>query len=449
MAAVDRGGSCSWASALIAPMAALAQSSGASGDDTGGVDADNASDGYTPAEGSTSAVGLSVNGYVDVGFARAQGDGTSFAAGDTRLPADYGVDTFAPAVNSRGDVASTDPGRALRERLSPAVGRASAASRRSCSTPPTSICATAPPSLPLMFFSRAAALAALRPARATRPRVAAAAGVRPDGARSSSQELALSRRQVRLGVRHRVPGERSQHPHRHHAVADRALHDRPVAGRARCSTACRSPRLWSAVSLNVAATNSGSFVESLQTPDASPDRRAGRQRAPRLRAEPAALQLKLGVSGVVRPAQRSDDRAACRSGCVGGDLRIAVAALYLNGEYVRVDEAEGRDREAHQPGRVPAGLGFPRARLLRAARLRRCAARRRAAAQAHRLRPLRTAHARFQGFTPLLVDRITGGAARRSVGVGDREGRSTDQPRAAGAPDVANNVITSSVVYSF
>ena len=71
----------------------------------------NDSDGYTPpAEGSGAPSPLSINGYVDVGFAHAQGDGTSFAPGDTRLPPDYGVDTFAPAVNSRGDVASTDPG---------------------------------------------------------------------------------------------------------------------------------------------------------------------------------------------------------------------------------------------------------------------------------------------------------------------------------------------------
>ena len=82
------------------------------GDDTGGVDADNASDGYTPAEGSASPPAFHVNGYVDIGFAHAGGDGTSFPAGDTRLPADYGVDTFAPAVNSRGDVASTDAGGA-------------------------------------------------------------------------------------------------------------------------------------------------------------------------------------------------------------------------------------------------------------------------------------------------------------------------------------------------
>src|SRR5204862_3401626 len=73
----------------------------------------NDSDGYTPppeGAGTSTAQGLSIDGYVDVGFAHAQGDGTSFAPGDTRVPLDYGVDPFAPAVNSRGDVASTDPG---------------------------------------------------------------------------------------------------------------------------------------------------------------------------------------------------------------------------------------------------------------------------------------------------------------------------------------------------
>src|SRR5207302_9782063 len=53
---------------------------------------------------------LHLNGYVELGWARAQGNGTSFATGDTRIPADYGADTFAPAVNSRGEVASTDSG---------------------------------------------------------------------------------------------------------------------------------------------------------------------------------------------------------------------------------------------------------------------------------------------------------------------------------------------------
>ena len=51
-----------------------------------------------------------ISGYVDVGWAKATGNGSSFVPGDTRVPADYYVDPFAPAVNSRGDVASIDAG---------------------------------------------------------------------------------------------------------------------------------------------------------------------------------------------------------------------------------------------------------------------------------------------------------------------------------------------------
>src|SRR5678809_169246 len=82
----------------------------------------NDSEGYTPPP--ETATPLSINGYVDVGFAKAQGDGTSFAPADTRVPLDYGVDGFAPAVNSRGDAASTDPGpgRVVNGFLPPSAG---------------------------------------------------------------------------------------------------------------------------------------------------------------------------------------------------------------------------------------------------------------------------------------------------------------------------------------
>jgi hypothetical protein len=93
---------------------ARAQQPGGAGQTGGdGSDGDDGDDGngYTPPAGLTPP--LQLNGYIDVGFAKAQGDGTSFAAGDTRLPADYAVDPFAPAVNSRGDVASNDPGGRL------------------------------------------------------------------------------------------------------------------------------------------------------------------------------------------------------------------------------------------------------------------------------------------------------------------------------------------------
>ena len=67
-------------------------------------------DGYTPPPGSEPP--LHITGYVDLGWAKAAGNGTSFASGDTRIPADYGVDTFAPAVNSRGERRSPQSGAA-------------------------------------------------------------------------------------------------------------------------------------------------------------------------------------------------------------------------------------------------------------------------------------------------------------------------------------------------
>ena len=65
------------------------------------------STGYTP-DPAASNPALKIRGYFDIGFARAGGNGTSYSPNETTVPLDYGVDTFAPAVNSRGDVASTN-----------------------------------------------------------------------------------------------------------------------------------------------------------------------------------------------------------------------------------------------------------------------------------------------------------------------------------------------------
>ena len=69
-----------------------------------------APEGFVLPETSVDVPPLVILGYVDVGFAKAQGDGTSFAPGDPRPEPDYHVDPFAPAVNARGEVASTDAG---------------------------------------------------------------------------------------------------------------------------------------------------------------------------------------------------------------------------------------------------------------------------------------------------------------------------------------------------
>ena len=95
-----------WLAVLLAlaPVAAAAQ---VSAPEPAPLEAaPNDAAGYTPPAEQQSP--LTVTGYVDLGYAHATGNGSSFDPADTRVPADYGEDPFAPAVNSRGDVASTD-----------------------------------------------------------------------------------------------------------------------------------------------------------------------------------------------------------------------------------------------------------------------------------------------------------------------------------------------------
>jgi hypothetical protein len=83
---------------------------GTTRDQADDADAVIENEGFVLPAGVETTPALTWMGYVDFGFADAAGDGTSFTPGDNRMPADYGVDTFAPAVNSRGDVASIDAG---------------------------------------------------------------------------------------------------------------------------------------------------------------------------------------------------------------------------------------------------------------------------------------------------------------------------------------------------
>ena len=58
-------------------------------------------------------------------------------------------------------------------------------------------------------------------------------------------------------------------------------------------------------------------------------------------------------------------------------------------------------------------------------------------------------HAWFQGFTPITVDRFTGGVRFDLWDSLLLKAEYLDNRELSGAPTVANNVFTSSVVYSF
>ena len=406
----------------------------------------NDSEGYTPPpEGAGAPAPLSINGYIDVGFAKAQGDGTSFAPGDTRVPLDYCVDGFAPAVNARGDAASTDPGpgRTVNGFLPRSAGIGGRPSFLLNTLDVDLKYAAA--ALPLTVFSRVQFL----------PRFFEGTG--GDGTRVvveqafgrlapfDSQELALS-----VGKFDSVFGiEYLDNQANIRTGVTPSLIARYTTGQsigAKLFYRIQIAPIASALSLNVALTNSGNFVEVLQPPDASLTGAPVGSGRLGYELNAAVLQAKLGVSAMYGPRNDQPERSAHQKE-LGADLRVAVAGLYLNAEYVRVEEDEGGPKTT-SVGAFPFSSGFHArggyVQLAYALSL-----------DAGPLRKLTVyarydrRHAWFEGFTPITVDRITGGLR---VDLGDAlilKGEYLDNRELAGAPTVANNVITSSLVYSW
>jgi hypothetical protein len=407
------------------------------------VDADNDSPGYTPPAGTAMpGQGLNLNGYVDVGFAKAGGDGTSFAPGDDRVPADYGVDAFAPAVNSRGDVASTDAGtRFVNGFLPRSMGLGG---RASFLLNTVNLDARYQSSgAPVLIFTRLQLLprlSAVGAGDATRLFVEQAFGrIVP----FEALELALA-----IGKFDSVFGiEYLDNQANIRTGVTPSLGARYTTGQsvgAKVFFRQQIGPLWSAVSLNAAATNSGSMVESLQSADVSV---AG---APVLAARLGyelnlqRIQIKVGGSGLRGPRNDQRDREAMQK-LWGGDLRVFVLGLALSGDYVHVDEDEGLGPKTTSVGTFPLVSAF-HARVYWAQL---------AYALALDAGPLRRVtpymrydrrHAWFQGFQPITVDRITGGLR---VDLWDNvivKAEVLVNREREGAPGVSNNVYTSSVV---
>jgi hypothetical protein len=407
----------------------------------------NDSDGYTPpAEGAGAAAALSIDGYVDVGFARAQGNGTSFAPGDTRVPLDYGVDAFAPAVNSRGDAASTDPGpgRTVNGFLPRSAGIGGRPSFL-LNTLDVDIKYVAP-GTPLMVFSRVQLVPRFDDAGgggdATRVVVEQAFGRLVP---FESQELALT-----IGKFDSVFGiEYLDNQANIRTGVTPSLIARYTTGQsigAKLFYRVQIAPLWSAVSLNVAATNSGNFVESLQPPDASLTGAPVGSGRLGYELNAPVVQAKLGVSAMYGPRNDQPDPAAHQK-AYGADLRISVAGLYVNAEYVRVDEEQGGPKTTSL-GAFPFSSAFSaRGGYVQVAYA--------LTIDAGPLRKLTVygrydrRHAWFDGFTAITVDRFTGGLRLDLWDAVILKGEYLANRELVGAPTVANNVITSSLVYSW
>jgi len=385
---------------------------------------------------------FTINGFVDLGYVDAQGNGTSFAPGDTRVPADYGVDAFAPSVNSFGDAASTRTDDFTNGFLptSAGVGGRPSFLINGLSTDLRYTSA----SKKLIVFSRVAVLPRFGDEQNTRLWLRQAfARVIPFDA----HELALF-----VGKFDSVYGiEYLDNPSNIRTGVTQSLFARYTTGEsigAKLFYRTQIAPLWSALSINASATNSGSMSEALMPAEVSLTGRpvfAGRLgyelNLPR-------VQVKLGANAVRGPRNDQHDPDV-EQRIQGVDARLYFAGISLSGEYSRVEQDEGTRAEKFTGGgkqffasrfwaeggwlqlsyRLPWTAGFVTGitPYVRGEQRR----------------------AEFGGFTPIKVRRLTAGMR---VDMGEAAALKAEwlkNDEVAGAPMVNNDVFAMSLVLSY
>jgi hypothetical protein len=417
---------------------------------------------------------LVITGYVDVGFAKAQGNGTSFPASFATTPpggpADYYVDTFAPAVNSRGEAASVaaPPGTTIAGFLPRSAGIGGKPSFL-INTADVDLRYTAP-ELPIMIFTRLQVLPRLyNPIPMTTPPTPDTSEGIPAGEYTrlyleqafgritplKSAELAIS-----LGKFDSVFGiEYLDNEANFRVGVTPSLIARYTTGQSTGLKVFYRTQIIpaaSAISVNVAATNSGTFVEALQGPSRS---LTGQPiLSGRLGYELNLPRMSIKVGGSAEYGPRNDQYVTTDAPetLLGFDVRIILPTLVLSGEYVHVEE---EDAGESLPGvTVPklAGTGgYPEIAEFYAHGFWIQAAEQLPLS----IDPFRVTlyaryeqrHGQFPDFpgATIMVARITGGV---NVGLGENLQLKAEylvNQELEGAPEVANNVFTSSAVWTW
>jgi hypothetical protein len=291
---------------------------------------------------------LTIGGYVDIGFADAEGDGTSFHPDDRRLPLDYGTDSFASAVNSRGDVASRETGGRFTNAFLPRSAGIGGRPSFLLNTVDLDV-QHAPRDSALLVFVRLQFLPRLTAAGSeTRVLVEQAFGrVQP----FSDHELMLfvGKLDSVFGIEYLE----NQAPLRTGVTPSLlARYTTGTALGAKLLYRLQLAPLLSAVSLNVAATNNAPFSDALQASEASLTGRPVLSARAGYELNLPGIQLKLGGSGMRGPRNDQADREALQRAW-GADLRANAFGISLSGEYLHLDQDQGVG-----PKLTGAGPGF-------------------------------------------------------------------------------------------
>ena len=293
-----------------------------------------------PATGaSPQAAPLVVTGYVDVGFAKAQGNGTSFHPADNRSPLDYGVDPFAPAVNSRGEVASTDPG--IDPNGTPRFVNGFLPRSAGIGGTPSFLLNTAnvdfrytSAEIPVMVFTRMQMVPRLENTGETTRLFLEQAFGRISPIKSAELAISIGKFDSVFGI------EYLDNQANFRIGITPSLFARYTTGTSigvKAFYRYQIIPIASALSLNVAATNSGTFVESLQGSSRSLTgvpvvaARVGYE------LNLARLSVKVGASAERGPRNDQNDRGTMQT-LFGADARVFIAGLSLSGEFVKVVE---------------------------------------------------------------------------------------------------------------
>lgn len=404
---------------------------------------DEANQGYSPDE-SQAQEPIRFTGYLDVGFAKATGNGSSFRSNDDRVPLDYGNDAFAPAVNSRGEVASTDStGRFTNGFLPRSVGIGSTPSLL-LNTLSADV-RVQPRNLPVFLFARLQLMPRLlSTGDVTRVELQQAFGrLSPFKAHEFAVflgrfdsvfgiEYLENEANLRLGI---TPSLTARYT-TGHGLGAKAFYRVQVAS------------LWSAFSVNLAGTTNGTRIEALVPVSASLTGAVVGSARLGYELNLQKVQVKLGVSGLYGP--RNDVRVGtAKQLAIAGDLRVNAFGFSLAGEVLRLIDERGAgalkvtgttQAELASGFQVTGGwarlgytLPFTSPAFTGATVYVRYDRR----------------HGQFEGFTELQTDRLTGGVRVDLFEVLALKAEVLLNRELAGAPLVDNDVFTSSAVFTW
>ncbi len=425
--------------AIVAAVPAVVSAAEPIGTSDEPVESDNDSDGYVQNE---SPAPLVFSGYVDVGFAKAQGNGSSFRPDYVPFPPDYAVDAFAPAVNSRGDVASTSTGDIATNGFLPrslGIGNRPSAF---ISTVSSDLRYQAP-GAPVMVFTRLQLLPRFGETGDNTRLVVDQAFGRITPLDAHEFTIAAGKFDSVVGIEYL---EREANLRTGITPSLIARYTTGTSVGAKVFYRKQLAPLWSALSLNVAGTNSAPFTDALQTSSISLTGRPVFTGRVGYELNLPGLQVKLGASGVVGPRNDQGDPHAMEKGR-GADVRVYALGVTLAAQAFALtqDPGSAADKRTGQGlGSVVSGFEVRGGYATLAYDLPwSCGALRKATLYG---RFEQRYHA-FEGNTSITVRRMTLGARVDLWDVLAVKAEALLNREIEGTPSVDNDVYTSSAVW--